>query len=725
MKKSSSISFEEWLELLETEIKKKPSKANSTSPEQERIHLKPLYTAKDTDLIDWKNSYPGFEPYVRGSKASMYVGKPWTIRQYSGFSTAEESNAFYKIILKEGGQGISVAFDLPTHRGYDSDNPRVQGDVGKAGVAIDSVVDMKLLFHEIPMDKVSISMTMSGAVLPILACYIVAAEEQGVELKNLSGTIQNDILKEFLVRNTYIYPPRPSIKIVTDIISYCSKHMPKFNSISVSGYHMQEAGADPILELAYTLANGKQYIDACISAGLKIDDFASRISFFFGIGMNFYQEIAKLRAARLLWSRIVSQYNPKIESSKILRTHCQTSGWSLTKQDPYNNIIRTTIEAMAAVFGGTQSLHTNSFDEAIALPTDVSARIARNTQLILQNETQLTSVIDPWGGSYMMESLTQQIVEQSWKIIENINKSGEMIDCVENGSAKLEIEKAAALKQARIEQNVDIIVGLNQFQLTDEKENFHTFEVNTNEVIQKQLERLKKIKAERSEKNVTQALDLLTEYAKNGIGNGLELAINAIRHRATIGEVTLALEKVWGRYIAPHQMIQGCFSNLYSGHKVWNLVQENIKKFSKLYGRSPKILIAKQGQDGHDRGYKVVATCLADLGFEVECTPLFSTPLEVAEHALHSNVHFIACSTLVGSHKILIPQLIEELQLKGAKDIFVFAGGVIPEQDFTFLFDAGVSDIFASGSNILNSALKMLQTYFEKEVKFNKFKKSV
>lgn len=709
--KTSSLS--DWVKLAEKESKGK--KIDDLKWKSlEGIDVKPLYTKEDTDKLKYADTMPGLSPFIRGPKATMYAGRPWTIRQYAGFSTAEESNAFYRKALASGAQGVSVAFDLATHRGYDSDHPRVSGDVGKAGVAIDSVEDMKILFNEIPLDKVSVSMTMNGAVLPVLANYIVAAEEQGVGLDKLSGTIQNDILKEFMVRNTYIYPPKPSMRIVADIFAYTSKHMPKFNSISISGYHMQEAGADAVLELAYTLADGKEYIETALASGLNIDEFAPRLSFFFGIGMNFYMEIAKLRAARLLWDRIVSKYEPKDLNSKILRTHCQTSGWSLTEQDPYNNVIRTTIEAMAAIFGGTQSLHTNAFDEAIALPTEFSARIARNTQIVLQEETQITKVIDPWGGSYMMESLTQEMVDKAWTIIQEVEQQGGMAKAIETGIPKLNIEKSAASKQARIDRGLDVIVGVNKYKL--KKEDQHDIlEIDNEKVRLSQLQRLDQLRTTRDDQKVMDALDALTEYAKTGVGNGLDLAIKAARARASVGEITYALEQVWGRYNARTQTVSGVYGLSYQDDEEWKMIQTKIKSFIERFGRRPRILIAKMGQDGHDRGAKVIATGLADLGFDVDLSPLFSTPKEVAKQAIENDVHFVASSSLAAGHKTLIPELIHELKNQGADDILVIAGGVIPKQDYDFLFKAGVARIFGPGTTIPFCADELLKAYEEKK----------
>ncbi len=642
----------------------------------------------------------------------MYAGRPWTIRQYAGFSTAEASNAFYRKNLAAGQQGASVAFDLATHRGYDSDHERVTGDVGKAGVAIDSVEDMKILFNEIPLDKVSVSMTMNGAVLPVLASYIVAAEEQGVPQEKLSGTIQNDILKEFMVRNTYIYPPKESIRIIADIIGYTSEHMPKYNSISISGYHIQEAGADAALELAYTLADGKEYIETALSSGMDIDTFAPRLSFFFGIGMNFYMEIAKLRAARLLWDRIVSEYNPKDVRSKMLRTHCQTSGWSLTEQDPYNNVVRTTIEAMAAVFGGTQSLHTNAFDEAIALPTEFSARIARNTQIIIQEETGITNVIDPWGGSYMMESLTQEIADKAWAMIEDIDKKGGMSKAIETGEPKLRIEESAACKQARIDRAEDVIVGVNKYEL-EEEDDIDVLEIDNSAVRDSQIKRLNEMKANRDNEATTAALAALEEYAKTGEGNGLDLAIKAARARASVGEISYALEKVWGRYNANSKTVSGVYGQAYKDDDNWNEIASDIKIFESKYGRRPRMLVAKMGQDGHDRGAKVIATAFADVGFDIDLSPLFSTPAEVAKQAIENDVHVIGVSSQAAGHKTLVPDLIAELKKQEAGDVIVIAGGVIPRQDYDYLYDAGVKGIFGPGTKIPLAAKEVLKAINE------------
>ena len=673
----------------------------------EGIPLKTLYTAEDLAKLPYTNTLPGMSPYIRGPQATMYAGRRWTIRQYAGFSTAEASNAFYRKSLAAGGQGISVAFDLATHRGYDSDHPRVSGDVGKAGVAVDSVEDMKVLFDGIPLDQVSVSMTMNGAVLPVLAGYIVAAEEQGVSQAALSGTIQNDILKEFMVRNTYIYPPAPSMRIIGDIIAYCSANLPKFNTISISGYHMQEAGANAALELAYTLADGKEYIQTAIAAGLAIDDFAPRLSFFWGIGMNFYMEIAKMRAARLLWSEIVATFSPKNPKSGMLRTHCQTSGWSLTEQDPYNNIVRTTIEAMAAVFGGTQSLHTNALDEAIALPSDFAARIARNTQLILQEETGIGQVVDPWGGSYMMEQLTHDMAEKARELIREIDELGGMAKAIESGLPKLRIEEAAAKKQARIDRGEDVIVGVNKFQI-DEQDAVDILEIDNEQVRESQVARLADIRASRDDERVAQALQALTDAAESGSGNLLELAINATRSRATVGEISDALEAVYGRFVAHAQTVSGVYGAAYAEDANWESISMDIDAFVQRHGRRPRMLVAKMGQDGHDRGAKVVATAFADVGFDVDLSPMFSTPEEVARQAVENDVHVVGASSLAAGHKTLVPQLIEALKAEGADDIIVIAGGVIPQQDYAFLEERGVALIFGPGTPIPDAARKVL-----------------
>ncbi|MCB1677910.1 MAG: methylmalonyl-CoA mutase [Halioglobus sp.] len=665
----------------------------------EDIPVKPLYTAADTAQLPYTDTMPGISPYIRGPQATMYAGRPWTIRQYAGFSTAEESNAFYRKALAGGGQGVSVAFDLATHRGYDSDHPRVTGDVGKAGVAIDSVEDMKILFDDIPLDQVSVSMTMNGAVLPVLAGYIVAAEEQGVSQEQLAGTIQNDILKEFMVRNTYIYPPAPSMKIIGDIIAYCSSNMPRFNTISISGYHIQEAGANAALELAYTLADGKEYIRTALAAGLGIDDFAPRLSFFWGIGMNFYMEIAKLRAARLLWARIVSEFNPANPKSSMLRTHSQTSGWSLTEQDPYNNVVRTTIEAMAAVFGGTQSLHTNALDEAIALPTEFSARIARNTQLIIQEETGITRVVDPWGGSYLMESLTQDIADKAWELIEEVEAAGGMAKAIETGLPKLRIEEAAAKKQARIDRGDDVIVGVNKY-ISDSADAVEVLEIDNQVVREAQLARLSRIRESRDEAAVEAALEAIYRCAASGEGNLLALCIEATRRRATVGEISYAMEREFGRYKAQARTVSGVYGAAFEQDEGWRAMREDIERFIERHGRRPRMLVCKMGQDGHDRGAKVIATAFADVGFDIDLSPMFSTPEEVARQAIENDVHVVGASSLAAGHKTLVPQLVEELKKQGAGDILVIAGGVIPRQDYDFLRAAGVDFIFGPGTSI-------------------------
>ncbi len=674
----------------------------------EGLAVKPLYTAADTAGLPHADTLPGFEPFLRGPQPTMYAVRPWTIRQYAGFSTAEESNAFYRKALAAGGQGVSVAFDLATHRGYDSDHPRVTGDVGKAGVAIDSVEDMKILFDGIPLDKVSVSMTMNGAVLPVLAGYVVAAEEQGVSQDQLAGTIQNDILKEFMVRNTYIYPPAPSMRIVGDIIEYTAKQMPKFNSISISGYHMQEAGANQALELAFTLADGKEYVKTAMAKGLAVDDFAPRLSFFWAIGLNFYLEIAKMRAARLLWCRIMKGFGATSPKSLMLRTHCQTSGWSLTAQDPYNNVVRTTIEAMAAVFGGTQSLHTNSLDEAIALPTEFSARIARNTQLIIQEETHITSVIDPWAGSYMMEKLTQDMADKAWALIEEVDAMGGMTAAVDSGWAKLKIEASAAEKQARIDSGADVIVGVNKYKLAKE-DPIDILDVDNVKVREGQIARLNRIKATRDTAAVQAALAALTDCAKTGQGNLLDLSIQAVRLRATVGEVSDALESVFGRHRADTHKVSGVYAAAYDSAEGWAKLQGEIAAFGDEHGRRPRVMIAKLGQDGHDRGAKVVATAFADLGFDVDIGPLFQTPEECARQAIENDVHAVGVSTLAAGHKTLVPAIIEELQRQGADDIIVFVGGVIPAQDYDFLYQAGVKGVYGPGTPIPASAKDVLE----------------
>ena len=649
----------------------------------------------------------GIAPNLRGPYSTMYVRRPWTIRQYAGFSTAEESNAFYKRNLEAGQKGLSVAFDLATHRGYDSDHERVQGDVGKAGVAIDSVEDMKVLFDEIPLDKMSVSMTMNGAVLPILAFYIVAAQEQGVSLENLTGTIQNDILKEFMVRNTYIYPPAPSMKIIADIFKYTSDKMPKYNSISISGYHMQEAGATAEIELAYTLADGLEYIRKGIDAGMDIDSFAPRLSFFWAIGMDHFTEIAKLRAARMLWAKIVKKFNPKNQKSLALRTHCQTSGWSLTEQDPFNNVARTTIEAMAATFGGTQSLHTNALDEAIALPTDFSARIARNTQIYLQEETYITKTVDPWAGSFHVEELTENIANKAWKLIEEVEKLGGMTKAIEKGIPKMRIEEAAAIKQAKIDSGQDIIVGVNKYQL-EKEDPLHFLEVDNEAVRNSQIERLNELKANRNNTAVKESLSAITKAAKSGKENLLDLAVTAAKNRATLGEISDALELVYGRHKAVHKTISGVYSKEIKEDSLFKKAKEFANKFAELEGRRPRIMIAKLGQDGHDRGAKVVATGYADLGFDVDIGPLFQTPKEATKQAVENDVHILGVSSLAAGHKTLVPQVIAELKRYEREDIMVIVGGVIPAQDYQFLFDAGAVGVFGPGTKIAQAAIDML-----------------
>jgi len=686
---------------------------SSTFTTAEQIELKSVYTSQDTQGLEHLSFGAGTPPFLRGPYSSMYVQSPWTIRQYAGFSTAEESNAFYRRNLAAGQKGLSVAFDLATHRGYDSDHERVVGDVGKAGVAIDSILDMKILFDQIPLDQMSVSMTMNGAVLPILAFYIVAAEEQGVSMDKLSGTIQNDILKEFMVRNTYIYPPASSMKIIADIFEFTSQKMPKFNSISISGYHMQEAGATADIELAYTLADGLEYIRTGIKAGLDIDAFAPRLSFFWAIGMNHFMEIAKMRAARMLWAKMVKQFNPKSAKSMALRTHCQTSGWSLTEQDPFNNVARTCIEALAAAMGHTQSLHTNALDEAIALPTDFSARIARNTQIYLQQETNICKVVDPWAGSYYVEHLTNEIAHKAWALIQEVEELGGMAKAIETGIPKMRIEEAAARKQARIDSGKDIIVGVNAFK-TDEKTNIEILEVDNTKVRQQQIERLNKLKAERNNAEVQKALAALTEAAKSGQGNLLALSIEAARVRATLGEISFALEQVYGRYKANIRSIAGVYSKEISMDKDFAKARELADKFAEKEGRRPRIMIAKMGQDGHDRGAKVIATSFADMGFDVDIGPLFQTPAEAAKQAVENDVHILGVSSLAAGHKTLVPQVIEELKKYGREDIMVVAGGVIPQQDYDFLFKAGVSFVFGPGTVIAKSAQDILEKLLKK-----------
>ncbi|CAM4022831.1 methylmalonyl-CoA mutase [Flavobacterium antarcticum] len=673
----------------------------------ENIEVKSNYTKADIENLEHIGFGAGIAPNLRGPYSTMYVRRPWTIRQYAGFSTAQESNAFYRRNLAAGQKGLSIAFDLPTHRGYDSDHERVVGDVGKAGVAIDSVEDMKMLFDQIPLDEMSVSMTMNGAVLPIMAFYIVAAEEQGVLPKLLSGTIQNDILKEFMVRNTYIYPPTPSMKIIADIFEYTSRNMPKFNSISISGYHMQEAGATADIELAYTLADGLEYIRTGLSTGMKIDEFAPRLSFFWAIGMNHFMEIAKMRAGRMIWAKLLKQFNPQDEKSLALRTHCQTSGWSLTEQDPFNNVARTTIEAAAAAFGGTQSLHTNALDEAIALPTDFSARIARNTQIFLQEETKITKTVDPWAGSYYVEQLTNEIAQNAWKLIEEVEELGGMTKAIEAGIPKLRIEEAAARKQARIDSNQDIIVGINQYRLAKE-DPLHILDVDNQMVRKQQLESLAAIKVSRNTEAVKENLDALTECAKTGKGNLLELAVTAARNRATLGEISDALELVFGRYKAQIKSFSGVYSKEIKNNESFELAKQKANEFAELEGRRPRIMIAKMGQDGHDRGAKVVATGYADVGFDVDIGPLFQTPAEAAKQAVENDVHILGVSSLAAGHKTLVPQVIEELKKYGREDIMVIVGGVIPAQDYQYLFDAGAVAVFGPGTKISEAAIKIL-----------------
>ena len=678
----------------------------------EQINLKKTYTKQDIENLEHLDFGAGFAPNLRGPYATMYVRRPWTIRQYAGFSTAEESNAFYRRNLAAGQKGLSIAFDLPTHRGYDSDHERVVGDVGKAGVAIDTVEDMKVLFDQIPLDEMSVSMTMNGAVLPIMAFYIVAAEEQGVSPELLSGTIQNDILKEFMVRNTYIYPPTPSMKIIADIFEFTSKKMPKFNSISISGYHMQEAGATADIEIAYTLADGLEYIRTGMSTGMKIDEFAPRLSFFWGIGMNHFMEIAKMRAARMIWAKLVKQFNPKDDKSLALRTHCQTSGWSLTEQDPFNNVARTTIEGLAAALGGTQSLHTNALDEAIALPTDFSARIARNTQIFLQEETKITKTVDPWAGSFYVESLTNEIAENAWKLIEEVEELGGMTKAIEAGIPKLRIEEAAARKQARIDSSQDIIVGVNKFRL-EKEDPLHILDVDNQMVRKQQLEQLDQIKATRDNEKVQISLQKLINCAQTGNGNLLEIAVEAARNRTTLGEISDALETVFGRYKAQIKTFSGVYSKEIKDDKSFEKAKQLADKFAKQEGRRPRIMIAKMGQDGHDRGAKVVATGYADVGFDVDIGPLFQTPAEAAKQAVENDVHILGVSSLAAGHKTLVPQVIDELKKYGRQDIMVIVGGVIPKQDYQFLFDAGAVAIFGPGTKISEAAISILEILIE------------
>ncbi len=696
--------FNKWTELATKQLRGRPLEDLSWKT-PEGILVKPLYTAEDLEGMEHVNTLPGFAPYVRGPMATMYAGRPWTVRQYAGFSTARESNEFYRKNLAAGQTGLSVAFDLATHRGYDSDHPRVVGDIGKAGVAIDSVEDMKNLFDQIPLDKVTVSMTMNGAVLPVIAGYIVAAEEQGVKQEQLGGTIQNDILKEYLTRNTYIYPPEPSMRIVSDIIGYCSEHMPKYNTVSISGYHMMEAGADSVLQTAFTLADGLEYVKAALAAGLDIDTFAPRLSFFFGVGMNFFMEIAMLRAARFLWHELISKFNPKNPKSLMLRTHVQTSGWSLTEQDPYNNIIRTTLEALAAALGGTQSLHTNSFDEAVSLPTDLSSRIARNTQIVIQEESQICRVVDPLGGSYYIEALTDGIIREARKIIDEVKELGGMAKAIETGMPKMRIEEAAARKQARIDQGKDVIVGVNKYQI--EEDPLEDLLEVSEAVRDEQIAGLKKIKAKRDNDEVRRTLEAITNAAESG-GNLLEACIPAVRARATVGEISDTMEKVFNRYVATTQCISGAYADEYSGSDIFAAVRKRTDEFQEKQGRRPRILVTKMGQDGHDRGIKVIATAFADLGFDVDIGPMFQTPEEAAQMAVENDVHIVGVSSLAAGHKTLVPQLVEFLKEKGGEEIKVVVGGVIPPADYDFLYKSGASGVFGPGTVVTDSANKVL-----------------
>ena len=702
--------IEDWKTLAAKELKAPPETLTWRTPEG--IDIKPLYTAADLEKLEGIDTLPGFLPFTRGVRATMYAGRPWTVRQYAGFSTAEESNAFYRKNLAAGQQGVSVAFDLATHRGYDSDHPRVTGDVGKAGVAIDSVEDMKILFDGIPLDKMSVSMTMNGAVIPILANYIVAAEEQGVSSDKLAGTIQNDILKEFMVRNTYIYPPAPSMRIIADIIEYTAKNMPKFNSISISGYHMQEAGATQVQELAFTLADGAEYVRAALARGMDVDAFAGRLSFFFAIGMNFFMEVAKLRAARMIWSEIMQGFGAKKAESLMLRTHCQTSGVSLTEQDPMNNVIRTTLEALAAVLGGTQSLHTNAFDEAIALPTETSARVARNTQLVIQNESGVTRVVDPLGGSYYVESLTHAIADAARALIKEVEDMGGMTKAVEAGMPKLRIEEAAARRQARVDRGEEVIVGVNKFRLTQE-DPIEVRDIDNDAVREAQIARLKAVKAKRDAAACKAALEALTEGAK-GDANLLALAVNAARARATVGEISDAMEAAFGRHRADIRTISGVYGAAYEGDEGYMQIQRDVEAFAKEEGRRPRMLVAKMGQDGHDRGAKVIATAFADIGFDVDVGLLFQTPEEVAQDAIDADVHVIGVSSLAAGHKTLVPLLAEALKKRGANDILIVCGGVIPAQDYEALTKAGASAVFGPGTNIPKAAAEVLRLIRER-----------
>ena len=705
-KTPSSPSLIDWEKQASAELQGKPSSSVNWKT-LEDIEIKPLYTSEDLENLGYSETLPGFSPFTRGPRATMYSGKPWTIRQYAGFSTAEESNKFYRENLAAGQKGLSVAFDLATHRGYDSDHQRVLGDVGKAGVAIDSVEDMKILFDQIPLDQMSVSMTMNGAVLPILASYVVAAEEQGVKQEQLSGTIQNDVLKEFLVRNTYIYPPSPSIRISGDVIEYVSLNMPRFNSVSISGYHLQEAGATAVQELAFSLGNGLEYVRTAINRGMGIDSFAPRLSFFFGIGMNFFMEIAKLRAARFLWNKLIQQFNPEKSESAMLRTHCQTSGWSLTEQDPFNNIVRTTIEALAATLGGTQSLHTNAFDEALGLPTETSARVARNTQLILQEEAGIPHVVDPFGGSYFMESLTESLIQESTKLLNQVESLGGMTKAVESGMPKQQIEAASARRQAMIDQGEEVIVGINKYQ-AENAEPVEVREIDNSAVRDAQIKRLEKIRNSRDQQKVDSALNAITAAAESAKGNLLALTIEAIRARATVGEVSAAMEKVWGRYNAPIQSISGVYAGAFPDQHKISAVRDEVKAFARNAGRRPRIMVAKMGQDGHDRGAKVIATAFADMGFDVDIAPLFQTPEEVVKQSIENDVHVIGISSQAAGHKTLIEQLMKVLRQENSEDIAVVAGGVIPPQDYDFLKKLGVACIFGPGTPIPEAAQEVL-----------------
>ncbi len=703
----STGGMETWTALAQKELRGKPvDELVWTSPEG--IEIKPLYTAADIEKLELTDTLPGIFPFLRGPRATMYANRPWTIRQYAGFSTAEESNAFYRANLAAGQQGLSVAFDLATHRGYDSDHPRVTGDVGKAGVAIDSVEDMKILFDQIPLDQVTVSMTMNGAVLPVMACFIVAGEEQGVEHEKLAGTIQNDILKEFMVRNTYIYPPEPIMRVVADIIEYTALNMPKFNSISISGYHMQEAGASTVLELAFTLADGVEYVRAALSKGLDVDKFAGRLSFFWAIGMNFYLEIAKMRAGRMLWAELMEQFEPKDPRSLMLRTHCQTSGASLTEQDPMNNVVRTTIEAMAAVFGGTQSLHTNGYDEAVSLPTDAAARTARNTQLILQEETGIPAVVDPWGGSYFMEALTYRVAEEARKILAEVEELGGMTKAIVNGMPKLRIEESATRRQARIDGGQDVVVGVNKYRL-DEEPVIDVRDIDNTAVREAQVARLERLRAERDDARVERALEALREMARSGEGNLLDGAVVAARARATVGEISSALEDVYTRYRATVQSVSGVYGAVEQGDPEYDRVCQDVKAFADEEGRRPRMLVVKLGQDGHDRGMKVIATAFADIGFDVDVGPLFQTPEEAARQAVDNDVHVVGVSSQAAGHKTLVPLLVEALAAEGASNIAVVVGGVIPPQDYDYLHEHGVSCVVGPGTPVPQAAAQVLE----------------